>query len=112
MSDAIFDCPAAREIAQRTKNDAFAFVRLHIFTKILVMALYPSKAFTDAAALSLATGTPQRQCDRVWAICIKHGVLRRDGHGYTARGWLVDNGFIGRYDKAQGDKAFADALKG
>lgn len=113
MSDAILDCPCALELAVKGNGDHCAFTRLFLFIRLLVFALSPSKCFTDAQALAVYSGVAPKQTQRVWDVCIKHGVLRRAGYGYSAREWLIENKFIGRYDKnADEDRAFREGIYG
>lgn len=113
MSDAIFDCPCALELAIKTERDNMSASRLLLFIRLLVYALSPSKCFTDAQSLAVYSGVAPKQTQRVWDVCIKHGVLRKAGYGYSAREWLVENKFIGRYDKnADEDRAFREGIYG
>ena len=113
MNDAILDCPCALELGTKTNGDSNSFTRLFLFIRLLVFALSPSKCFTDAQALAVYAGVAPKQTQRVWDTCIKHGVLRKAGYGYSAREWLVENGFIGRYDRnADADRAFKEGLYG
>ena len=113
MCDEILDCPCAQELAERAERDNMAASRLLLFIRLLVYALSPSKCFVDAQALSVYSGVAPKQTQRVWDVCIKHGVLRKAGYGYSAREWLVENKFIGRYDKnADADRAFKEGLYG
>lgn len=34
------------------------------------------------------------QCQIVWDICQKHNVLRKDGNGYSAREWMLEQGLL------------------
>ena len=113
MSDAILDCPCALELGQAQRYDQYGCTRLFLFIRLLVFALSPSKCFTDAQALAVYVGVAPKQTQRVWDVCIKHGVLRKAGYGYSAREWLVENGFIGRYDRnADADRVFKEGLYG
>lgn len=114
MSDAILDCPCALELAEHlTLRDSMVACRQLLFIRLLVYALSPSKQFVDAASLSVYSGVSLKQCERVWEVCLKHGVLRKVDYGYNAREWLVENKFIGRYDKnADSDRAFNAGLYG
>lgn len=70
-----------------------------IFIKILNCALYPTKCFVDADAIAKHFGASLTQAKRVFDTCVKHKVLQRSGYGYNARQWLIDNKFLGKYDK-------------
>lgn len=112
MSDAIFDCAPCVELARTAKGDSGAPARVMLFVKILCWALNPSKCLRDASALADAGGVSARTAERVWEVCIEHGVLRPAGYGYTARAWLVDNGFLGKYEKnASVDAVFSEAMR-
>lgn len=114
MCDAILDCPCAQELAQQmTAHECGCHTRQLLFIRLLVYALSPSKQFVDAASLSTYSGVSLKQCERVWDVCVRHGVLRKVDYGYSARAWLVENKFIGRYDRnADQDKAFKEGLYG
>lgn len=111
MSDEILDCECACELAQNTVGDHYNSVRMLLFIRILCAALYPSKQFTDADALSRFSGVSVAQARRVWATCLKHRVLRKSGYGYNAHEWLVENGFLGKYTK-DADKAYREGVHG
>jgi hypothetical protein len=66
-----------------------------LFIRLITSALSPSKEFIDASALARFYGVSQRQADRVWDACIRHGVLKKATYGYSARQWLIENGFLG-----------------
>lgn len=99
MSDAILDCPCALELQRRTPGDRFDALRMMLFIRILTFSLSSSKFFVDAQSLAAYAGTPITQTQRVWDTCIKFGVLRRSGYGFSAKDWMIENGFLGRYDK-------------
>ena len=106
MSDAILDCPCALELQRKTPGDRFDALRMMLFIRILTFSLSTSKFFVDAQSLAAYAGTPMTQTQRVWDICIKFGVLRRSGYGFSAKDWMIENGFLGRYDKEkQGTEA-------
>lgn len=114
MSDAFMDTRIAADVGRPMgRGDRFSAERLLTYTRIAIAALSPSKAFRDAEALSTSMGVSMKQAQIVWDICIEHGMLRPDGYGYTARAWLRENNFIGRYDKAdrEYDKAARNAVK-
>lgn len=98
MSDAILDCPCALELQRKTPGDRFDALRMMLFVRILTFSLSSSKFFVDAQSLAAYAGTPMAQTQRVWDTCIKFGVLRRSGYGYSAKDWMIENGFLGRYD--------------
>ena len=104
MSDAILDCPCALELQRKTPGDRFDALRMMLFIRILTFSLSSSKFFVDAQSLAAYAGTPMTQTQRVWDTCIKFGVLRRSGYGFSAKDWMNENGFLGRYDK-QGTEA-------
>lgn len=99
MSDAILDCPCALELQRKTTGDRFDALRMMLFIRILTFSLSSSKFFVDAQSLAAYAGTPMAQTQRVWDTCIKFGVLRRSGYGFSAKDWMIENGFLGRYDK-------------
>lgn len=99
MSDAILDCPCALELQRKTPGDRFDALRMMLFIRILTFSLSSSKFFVDAQSLAAYAGAPMTQTQRVWDTCIKFGVLRRSGYGYSAKDWMIENGFLGRYDK-------------
>jgi len=99
MSDAILDCPCALELQRKTPGDRFDALRVMLFIRILTFSLSSSKFFVDAQSLAAYAGTPMAQTQRVWDTCIKFGVLRRSGYGFSAKDWMIENGFLGRYDK-------------
>lgn len=101
MSDAILDCPCALELSRRTPGDRFDALRMMLFIRILTFSLSSSKFFVDAQSLAAYAGTPITQTQRVWDTCIKFGVLRRSGYGFSAKDWMIENGFLGRYDKGK-----------
>lgn len=104
MSDAILDCPCALELQRKTPGDRFDALRVMLFIRILTFSLSSSKFFVDAQSLAAYAGTPMTQTQRVWDTCIKFGVLRRSGYGYSAKDWMIENGFLGRYDKQGTEK--------
>lgn len=113
MNDAIFDCPCALELAQVTHGDHCSSIRVLLFIRLLTYSLSNSKEFIDASSLAILSGTPIKQAQRVWDTCIKYGVLRRVTYGYSAREWMSENGFIGKYQKqSEIDKAFKEGLYG
>lgn len=99
MSDAILDCPCALELQRKTPGDRFDALRMMLFIRILTFSLSSSKFFVDAQSLAAYAGTPMTQTQRVWDTCIKFGVLCRSGYGFSAKDWMIENGFLGRYDK-------------
>lgn len=115
MSEAFLDTPCAAAVGRPMgRGDRFQAERVLLYTRIAIAALSPSKAFRDAEALSTSMGVSIRQAQIVWDICVSHGMLRPDGYGYTARAWLRENNFTGRYtDKAdqEYDKAATNAVK-
>ena len=104
MSDAILDCPCALELQRKTSGDRFDALRMMLFIRILTFSLSSSKFFVDAQSLAAYAGTPMMQTQRVWDTCIKFGVLRRSGYGFSAKDWMIENGFLGRYDKQGTEK--------
>lgn len=104
MSDAILDCPCALELQRKTPGDRFDALRMMLFIRILTFSLSTSKFFVDANSLAAYAGTPMAQTQRVWDTCIKFGVLRRSGYGFSAKDWMIENGFLGRYDKQGTEK--------
>ena len=100
MSDEILETPCARELARSTKGDCCAAMRILCFIKLLNAALYPSKVFIDAQSISDAFAVPLKQAQRVFDTCISMGVLRAEGRGYNARKWLIECGYLGKYEKA------------
>lgn len=113
MSDAIFDCPCALELAQATHGDHCSSIRVLLFVKLLTYSLSTSKEFIDASSLAAISGTPIKQAQKVWDTCVKHGVLRRSEYGYSARAWMIEHGFLGKYQKqSEIDKAFREGIYG
>lgn len=115
MSDAILDCDVMREISIASKGDSMADTRSMLFIRLITSALSPSKEFIDASALARFYGVSQRQADRVWDSCIRHGVLKKATYGYSARQWLVDNGFLGKAktkEEKDADRAFMEGIYG
>lgn len=104
MSDAILDCPCALALQRKTPGDRFDSLRMMLFLRILTFSLSSSKFFVDAQSLAAYAGTPMTQTQRVWDTCIKFCVLRRSGYGYSAKDWMIENGFLGRYDKQGTEK--------
>ena len=111
MCDEILDSKPAQELAQKSPRDRFDSTRVLLFIKLLTYALSPSKQFVDAAALADFSGAPLKQAEKVWEVCRKHGVLRMADYGYTARAWMVENGYLGR-SKSDIDKAFEEGIYG
>ncbi len=99
MSDEILETPCARELARSTKGDCCSAMRILCFIKLLNAALYPSKVFIDAQSVSDAFAVPMKQAQRVFDTCISMGVLRAEGRGYNARKWLIECGYLGKYEK-------------
>ena len=113
MCEEILDCAAARELRAAAKGDSAAPARVLLFLQILTWALSPSKEFTDAQALATYSGASPKQAQKVWDVCIKYNVLRRASYGYTARAWLLENKFLGRYSRSDdADKAFREGVYG
>ena len=110
MNDSILDCPCARSLATSGKGDSGAALRVMIFIRILNAALSPSKRFVDANALALYFGITGKQAQRIWDTCIEYKVLQIDGYGYNARKWLVDNGYLGRYER-DGNRTFEEGMR-
>lgn len=104
MSDRVFDCACARELARCAKGDSGGPFRVLIFIRLLNAALYPSKCFVDAQSIADCFGAPLNQAKKVFETCIRFGVLSWSGYGYNARKWIIDNGLIGRYDKEKEGK--------
>ena len=104
MSDAILDCPCALELQRKTPGDRFDALRMMLFIRILTFSLSSSKFFVDAQSLAAYAGMPMTQTQRVWDTCVKFGVLRRSGYGYSAKDWMIENGFLGRYSKQGTEK--------
>ena len=49
----------------------------------------------DAEDLARVVGASQRQAELVWDICLKHGVLKKNTYGYSAREWMTERGILG-----------------
>ena len=111
MSDEILDSPAAIELSQVTHGDHCSAMRVLLFIRLLNYSLSPSKQFVDAQALSIHSGVPIKQAQKVWDVCIKYQILRKVEYGYNAREWMVEHGHIGRYSKTESNKAFSEGLK-
>lgn len=114
MSDAILDCDVMREFMTCGKGERVSDFQM-LFIRLITSALSPSKEFADASALARFYGVSQRQADRVWDACIRHGVLRKASYGYSARQWLVDNGFLGKSktkEEKDADRAFMEGIYG
>ena len=112
MSDEVLDTPCAIELSRGAHpRDNMGPTRMLLYIRILVSALSPSKQFVNAEALALFMGAPQKQAEIVWNVCREHGVLRMAEYGFTARAWMVENGYLGR-SKADIDKAFDEGVYG
>lgn len=110
MNDSIFDSPVARALAKTSKGDSGGPLRVMMLIRILNAALYPSKCFTDASALVGYFGVSEKQAQKVWDTCIEYRVLRPAGYGFSAREWLVDNGYLGRYER-DGNRTFEEGMR-
>jgi len=103
MSNEIFMCPAVIEMSQKSNGDSNSSMRVLIFIRILSYSV-SSVRFVDAKALSTIMGVAVKQAQRVWDVCMNHGVLRKDGMGYSAREWLSENGYFGSYSEKKEEK--------
>lgn len=114
MCEEIWDHPCMLELMHRENGDHAHGSRMCAFLRILTLALYPSKQFSDASSLAAITGLSAKQAQRVWDTCIRHGVLRKATYGYTAREWLIENGFLGKYGSqdAEAERAYSQGVHG
>ena len=94
MSDEILSLPCVRDLMECTKGDNGAGRRFLSFICILTESVSGGKEFRDAQSVSTITGVGAKDAQRVWDICVRHGVLRKATYGYTAWDWLIDGGFI------------------
>ncbi len=59
----------------------------------------------DAADLARLVDTTEKQAQIVWDVCIKHHVLRKGTHGYSAKAWMIERGILGdtrKWQRAEG----------
>lgn len=103
MSNEIFMCPAVIELSQKSNGDSNSSMRVLIFIRILSYSVSAVR-FVDAKMLSTIMGVAVKQAQRVWDVCMNHGVLRQDGMGYSAREWLSENGYFGTYSEKKEEK--------
>lgn len=77
----------------RGKYAAGKIIRIYSFIRLLD---FSSEGFCFASHehLSKVTGNQIGQCQIVWDICIKYGVLRKTKGGYSAREWMEEQGLL------------------
>lgn len=114
MCEGVLAHPCTLELLERESRDNASGSRFYAYICILTDALSPSKEYKDPKMLSAKTGINMRQAQRVWDTCIRYGVLRKATYGFTAREWLIENGFLGKYGKpdAEAERAYSQGVHG
>lgn len=93
----IINCSIMRELGARyTTKDNCGRWRKYTFILLLSeTAEDRADDLQDAADLARLVDTTPRQAQIVWDVCIKHNVLRRGPHGYSAKAWMIERGILG-----------------
>lgn len=68
-------------------------IRPFIFLRLLDLSADGIK-FASHEHLSNIICQQAGQCEKVWEICTKHNVLRKDDIGYSAREWMQEQGLL------------------
>lgn len=85
--------PAISLSENRGKYAAGKIIRMYSFIRLLDFSS-EDFCFVSHEHFSKVTGNQIGQCQIVWDICIKHGVLRKTKHGYSAREWMREQGLL------------------
>lgn len=81
-----------RDSAKNDRTSAFIYL-------LSITATGGANDLQDAADLARLVDTTPKQAQIVWDVCIKHGVLRKEPHGYSARPWMIERGILGDFER-------------
>lgn len=112
MSNSLLNCPVMQELQVRTVGDTNSFTRQFLFIRILSMCADKSISIISSKSLSSITGISQKQSEVVWDICMKYDVLRKSDIGFSAYEWMLENGYVGKYEQKRGKQAFYSKFGG
>lgn len=80
-------------MASGVAKNGNAFTRAYIFLRLLILSS-EDYSFVDSNQFSSVTNMPPKQCELVWGVCMTRNVLRPAYDGFSARQWLIENGFM------------------
>ena len=104
MSMDILSCGFIRDIKlSYHKGDSAKYNRIVACISLLsITASGFGNDIQDSADLAMLVDTTPKQAQIVWDVCIKHGVLRKGEHGYSARPWMIERGILADMRKRKG----------
>lgn len=97
----ILNCAIMRELltpmcVRDTSRDCRRIAFIYLLS---ITATGGANDLQDAADLALLVDTTPKQAQIVWDVCIKHGVLRKGPHGYSARPWMIERGILCDFER-------------
>ena len=93
-SNALRFNPVVDEILKANNNNGYGLAREAIFYHLLGMSAENYK-FSGAEHLAKMVNAPDKQCQIVWDVCIKHKVLRQIEDGvFSAIEWMKEEGLM------------------
>lgn len=75
------------------RGDSKHLERMYLF-QMLLSESAEGTVFCDFKSIKSLSKSTEIQCSIVWDICQKHNVLRKDGNGYSAREWMLEQGLL------------------
>lgn len=100
FSENLYECDAMRTLQTPTHpHDNNGCRRRMCLIELCYKTANGTEFIQSAADLANLGDISIKQAQIVWDILIKHGVLRKGAHGYSARPWMIERGILGDTSK-------------